>query len=301
MARRKMDERLVRTGDGRTLEVSSLGDPAGETVVFHHGTPGSKYSLALLAPLAASGEFFLVSTSRAGYGASDRKFGRCVADVVADVGAALDALGRERYLSVGWSGGGPHAIASAALDAPRCRGAWSLAGVAPVDVAFDWTEGMGPENVAEFERAQVGGAPHEAAIAEIADSFAGADEGNVIDLFGGLLSEVDQLALAGESTRRDFALAIRYAFARGYGGYFDDDAALMKAWGFAVDEVASPVEVWFGDHDLMVPTSHGRWLGAHLPLARERFFPGEGHVSLLVEHFEDLAEAWRAHLSKVGT
>ncbi|HUY43037.1 MAG TPA: alpha/beta fold hydrolase [Acidimicrobiales bacterium] len=295
-----MDELLIPTSDGRVLEVATLGSPGGATVFFHHGTPGSKYSFSMLAPLAASGEFFLVSSSRAGYGSSDRKRGRDVADVVADTHDVLDALGRDRYLSVGWSGGGPHALACAALGAPRCRAAWSLAGVAPINVGFDWTEGMGPENVAEFERAQIGGEAHEAAIAEIAEVFAEANQENVIRLFGGLLSNVDKAVLGDEPTRRTFARAIRQAFARGDGGYFDDDHAFMNAWGFSVSDVTIPVEIWFGDDDLMVPASHGRWLVANLPGARERYFAREGHVSLIVNHLDELARSWRTHLSMVA-
>ncbi|HVB19517.1 MAG TPA: alpha/beta fold hydrolase [Acidimicrobiales bacterium] len=292
-----MDELLIKTRDERVLEVATVGDPHGATVLFHHGTPGSKCSFSMLAPLAESGEFFLVTTSRAGYGSSDRKRGRDVADVVDDTNAVLDALGRGRYLSVGWSGGGPHALACAALGAPRCLAAWSLAGVAPIDVDFDWAEGMGPENVAEFERARIGGEAHETAIAEIADTLADANEDNVIELFEGLLSNVDKDALADERVRREFARAIGYAFARGDGGYFDDDHAFMNPWGFSVTDAAAPVEIWFGDDDLMVPASHGRWLAANLPGARERFFASEGHVSLIVNHLDELARSWRAHLS----
>lgn len=295
-----MDELTTRTDDGRTLEVATLGDPSGATVVFHHGMPGSAYSFSMLSALATSGEFFLVTTSRAGYGLSERRRGRCVADVVSDTEAALDALGRERYLSVGWSGGGPHALACAALGAPRCAAAWSLAGVAPIDVDFEWTEGMGPENVAEFERARIGGEAHEAAIAEIADAIAHADGDTIIGLFGGLLSGVDKDALASEPARRAFARAIRHGFARGDGGYFDDDHALMRPWGFSVDDVAVPVEIWFGDDDLMVPPSHGRWLVANVPGARERYVAGEGHVSLIAQHLDDLAHSWREQLATVS-
>src|ERR1700692_1943947 len=143
-------EVLIDTPDGRTLEVGTLGDPSGHTVLFHHGTPGAANLVKmLLAPLADDGTLFVVTTSRAGYGKSTRLEGRDVASVVRDARAALDSLGRSDYVAVGWSGGGPHALACAALDRPRCLAAWSLAGVVPTTMDFDWTEGMGPESVEE--------------------------------------------------------------------------------------------------------------------------------------------------------
>jgi pimeloyl-ACP methyl ester carboxylesterase len=56
----------------------------------------------------------VVTTSRPGYGGSDRHAGRAVVDVVADVKAVVAALGTERCVVAGWSGGGPHALACAA-------------------------------------------------------------------------------------------------------------------------------------------------------------------------------------------
>lgn len=292
-----MEYQKIVTSDGRVLEVSTLGDPRGETVVFHHGSPGASSSVAAFASLATSGEFYFVASSRAGYGASDRVPGRDVAAVVGDTCAVLDALGRGRYLSVGWSGGGPHALACAALDAPRCSGAWSLAGVAPVDADFDWTDGMGPENVREFELAKAGGPEYEAAVTQVAAAFAEATPENIIGLFGGLLSEVDQRAMASLDTRTAMAAAARQAFIAGAGGYLDDDHAFMSPWGFSPSAISTPVEVWYGDHDLMVPPTHGAWLAANLPDATARHFSDEGHVSLVSAHLDELAASWRAHLA----
>lgn len=292
-----MEYQRILTSEGRALEVSTLGDPQGGTIVFHHGSPGASSSVAAFSSLASSGEFYFVASSRAGYGASERVAGRDVAAVVRDTDAVLDALGRSRYLSVGWSGGGPHALACAALDAPRCLGAWSLAGVAPVDADFDWTAGMGPENVLEFELAKTGGPEYEAAVMQVAAAFVEATPENIIELFGGLLSEVDQRAMASLEMRTAMATAARRAFASGAGGYLDDDHAFMSPWGFSLSAITTPVEVWYGDHDLMVPPTHGAWLGANLAHATARRFSDEGHVSLVSAHLDELAASWRAHLA----
>jgi pimeloyl-ACP methyl ester carboxylesterase len=49
--------------------------------------------------------------------------------------------------------------------------------------------------------------------------------------------------------------------------------------------------VWFGDQDLMVPRTHGEWLVENLPSASKHFFAGEGHVSMVVNHLDELNAA----------
>jgi pimeloyl-ACP methyl ester carboxylesterase len=282
-------EVLIELPDGRSLEVATLGEPSGHTVLFHHGTPGSANLVRMLAPLVEDEELFLVTTSRAGYGKSTRRKGRDVASVVSDARAALDSLGRDEYVVVGWSGGGPHALACAALDAPRCLAAWSLAGVVPTTVDFDWTDGMGPENVKEFALAKEGGPEYEAEMETVGASFGAATTDDVVELFGGLLSEPDRAVFEPVAAREAFVESLRQAFESGWRGFFDDDQAMMNAWGFDPATITVPVAVWFGDHDLMVPRTHGEWLVKNLPTASKHFFTGDGHVSLVVNHLDELS------------
>jgi pimeloyl-ACP methyl ester carboxylesterase len=285
------NEFLIDTPDGRVLQVATLGEPSGHTVFWHHGTPGSASQVMMFAPLVEVGNLFLVTISRAGYGPSSRLEGRDVAAVVGDADAALDAVGRGDYVVVGWSGGGPHALACAALDAPRCRAAWSIAGVVPTNLDFDWTEGMGPENVEEFALAKAGGPEYEARIATYGDAFKTVTGDVVVELFGGLFSEVDAAAMEVEARREQFAASLRQGFEFGWHGFYDDDQAVMKEWGFDPTTISIPVAVWYGDHDLMVPQTHGEWLVQNLPTASQHYHAGEGHVSLFTNHFDELAAA----------
>ena len=286
----EFEEQLIDSPDGRVIEVATLGSPAASTVFFHHGTPGSSSMIRFLSPLTAGGALQLVTMSRPGYGRSSRREGRDVAAVVEDVRTVLDALGRDSYVAAGWSGGGPHALACAALDAPRCAGAWSLAGVTPFDADIDWTEGMGPENLEEYALAQEGGPRYEAYIAEQVAQLAEATADNVIEIFGGLLPDVDKAALADDGARGLFADAIGRGFANGGRGFLDDNRALQADWGFDPREIDVPVSIWYGDADLMVPPSHGAWLGTALPTATSHFLPGEGHISLLTNRGSELRD-----------
>ena len=293
-----VEQHHVSTPDGRTLEVSTVGRSKGDTIFFHHGTPGSVALISFFAEMAERADIFVVAMSRPGYGNSSRLEGRTVASVVNDVTAVLDSLGRDSYLSVGWSGGGPHALACAALDTPRCRAAWSLAGVAPMDADFDWTEGMGPENLEEFALATEGGVRYEEFMARAAEEFSGATPDNIVELFGTLLPPVDKAALAEVDARLILANSARHAFTNGWYGFYDDDRAFFAPWGFDPTAIEVPVAVWYGDQDLMVPPSHGAWLASNLATALPTHFAHEGHLSLVTNHLDDLVAAFKSVASR---
>src|SRR5581483_3132479 len=137
-------DRSVRTSDGRTLTVREAGDPAGVPVLLHNGTPGSGLLYEPHVRDAEEKGIRLFSYDRPGYGASSRKRGRSVADCAPDVEAVCDSLGVGRFCVCGISGGGPHALATAALLPDRVAAAASLASVAPFDAeGLDFLAGMG--------------------------------------------------------------------------------------------------------------------------------------------------------------
>jgi pimeloyl-ACP methyl ester carboxylesterase len=282
------EERMIESPDGRAIQIGTVGDRANPAVFFHHGTPGSASLVRTIEEIATKGDLFLVSMSRAGYGASSRQPGRDVAAAVPDTRAVLDALELDAYAVLGWSGGGPHALACAALDAPRCIAAWSLAGVAPFTADFDWTDGMGPENVEEMELALKGGPEYEAHMEMIGTALGDANADNVIELFGGLLSDPDKATLAPLEARELFAASLRQGFENGWRGFFDDDRAMMSDWGFEPGAITIPVSVWFGDNDLMVPPAHAAWLLRTIKSSSGHHYPKEGHLSIFANHIDEL-------------
>src|SRR5437660_2335451 len=145
--------RQVRRSDGAALEVLS-DESDNEPLVFHWGTPCAAVWFDPLVSAASRAGLRLVTYSRPGYAGSTSRPGRTVADAAADVAAILDALGAGTFVTLGWSGGGPHALACAALLPDRCVAAASVAGVAPFTApGLDWTAGMSPDNIAEFRAA----------------------------------------------------------------------------------------------------------------------------------------------------
>ncbi|TCN41678.1 pimeloyl-ACP methyl ester carboxylesterase [Kribbella orskensis] len=257
------------------------GPSGGRPLVMHHGTPGVAMVLEPVAEAAARYGMRFVTHSRPGYRDSSPQRGRRVAEVAGDVGALLDAVGADDFVTLGWSGGGPHALACAALLPERCRGAAIVAGVAPYDAeGLDWLAGMGAENVAEFGAAATGVEALGEFLAEAGSELRDVQADDIITAFGDLLSAVDQQTLR-DGLAGYLAASCRAAVSRGYDGWRDDDLAFLTDWGIDLARIRVPVSIWQGDQDRMVPRNHGRWLGEHVAGATTHLVPGEGHLSLM--------------------
>jgi pimeloyl-ACP methyl ester carboxylesterase len=270
----------VRTGDGRDLDVLRHGPADAFPLVFHFGTPNAPDEFPWLFDAVDARGWQVVTYARPGYADSSRHEGRSVADAAADVTAILDDFGLGRFVTLGWSGGGPHALACAALLADRCDAAASLAGVAPYDAAgLDFLAGMGQENIDEFGAAVRSRAELEALLDEWVPAFSQVTGERINESLGGLVDEVDRAALTGDFADVMAGL-IRRALSTGGAGWLDDDLAFVKPWGFDLGAIAVPVSIWQGAHDRMVPFAHGEWLAAAIPGARAHLYDDEGHVSL---------------------
>ncbi len=281
-----MGARAVQVADGRVVDVWVEGDTAGDVVVWHHGTPSSGLPYLPFVEEARRRGLRLVTYSRPGYGDSSRHEGRSVGDCAADVARVLDSLGVDRFFTGGGSGGGPHALACAAMVPERVLAAVSVAGVTPYGApGTDFLAGMGRENVEEFGAALEGPEALKGWMEEHAAELgeAGSPD-DLIAAMGDLVSEVDRASLTGAFGAflvEDEHIALR----NGYWGWFDDDLAFTRDWGFDPTTIAVPVAVWQGRQDRFVPFAHGEWLGEHVPRARVHLYEEHGHLSLAIASF----------------
>ncbi|MHA3702289.1 alpha/beta fold hydrolase [Jatrophihabitans sp. YIM 134969] len=288
-----IEHRTHTLPDGRNVDLALAGDPTAPAVVFHHGTPQAHEEYPPLVEAVTSRGLRWIARSRPGYGGSTRRPGRTVRDDADDVAAVLDALGVERFLSMGWSGGGPHALASGAVLAPRCAGVVSIAGVAPyvgaAESGLDFLEGTGPENHEEFGAALESEQALRTYLEPQAAELVGVTGAQVGEALGGLVDAPDLAVLTGGYAEH-VAASFRESVSSGVDGWADDDLAFTTPWGFELTDVTVPVAVWQGSEDRMVPYAHGQWLAEHLPDARVHLLPGEGHLSVGIGRFDEMVE-----------
>jgi pimeloyl-ACP methyl ester carboxylesterase len=267
--------------DGRTLHGYDTGGD-GVPVMWNHGTPNVGAPPRPLLGLADELGLRWVSFDRPGYGGSTAHPGRSVASSAADAATLADTLHLDRFASVGHSGGGPHAIAAAALQPARVIAVVALAGLAPRDAAgLDWFAGMGPTSTASLRAAEngLGGKRlHERENADAPIDFIAHDWVALAGPWGWL----GEVAAAG--------------IASGTDALIDDDIAFVTPWGIDLAEVMAPVLLMHGTDDHVVPASHSSWLASHLGSAELWLVEGESHVSALAdaERGADAALRWLA-------
>jgi pimeloyl-ACP methyl ester carboxylesterase len=230
-----------------------------------------------------------VGLTRPGYGGSTRQPGRRVVDVVADTEAVLESIGAAECFVGGHSGGGPHALACAAR-LPQAKATLVIAGVGPVDALdLDFLAGMGQDNVEEFGAAFDGEATLRPYLDAQRPALLATDAAGIVASLSTLLPAVDTAVLTaeyGEDVAASFGDAMRVSV----DGWLDDDLAFVQDWGFGLDEITSPVTLWQGEEDLMVPFAHGQWLAAHVPGVTPHLLAGEGHLSIAVGAFEKMLD-----------
>ena len=258
---------VTEAADGRTLAFAEWGDPGGYPVFALHGTPGCRLDRHPDAELVRSTGARVISYDRPGYGGSARHRGRAVADASGDVAAIADHLGIGRFSVYGASGGGPHALAVAALLGDRVIRAACIVGVAPFDaLGEEFFTGMDPENVREWGWALQGEE-------RLATELPGADRrlreqviADPASVLGGFdLPEADREVLG----RADLAAVMREAAIEqtrnGIWGWADDALAFVSSWGFDPAAIAVPTLVWYGTRDVLTPPRHGEWIARTVP------------------------------------
>jgi len=260
-------ERNVRLGDGRTLRAYDSGgaDAAdGLAVVWHHGSPQTGAPLEPLLSVAAARGIRLLSYGRPSYGGSSPFPGRDVAAAAADVAQLADALGVVRFAVMGASGGGPHALACAALLSDRVTGVVCLAGIAPFTEDFDWFAGMASDKGLRAAAAGRDARAQYAASDEFdPDSFTAADWAALSGVWSSLGVDAGRANDAGPD------------------GLIDDDVAVVASWGFDLSTVVAPVLLVQGGQDRVVPPAHADWLHRNLPRSELWLRPDDGHISIL--------------------
>jgi pimeloyl-ACP methyl ester carboxylesterase len=138
---------------------------------------------------------------------------------------------------------------------------------------------MGEENIVEFSAALDGEDRLRPHLLDEREQLKAATAADIVASLETLLPDVDRAVLTGEFGE-DLAANFHEAMRTGVEGWFEDDMAFTRPWGFELAEISVPTMIWQGSADLMVPFAHGQWLAAQLPGASVHLEQGEGHLSV---------------------
>ncbi|HTJ72003.1 MAG TPA: alpha/beta hydrolase [Actinospica sp.] len=272
-------DRIVLAPDGRNLTVRELGDRSGAPVFFMHGTPGSRTGpyprLTLLHHLGVR----MIAYDRPGYGGSDRLPLRSVSHAASDVKTIADALGIKHFSVMGRSGGGPHALACAAMMPDRVDRVAVLVGLAPRNAeGLDWYAGMTESNRREYTIAESGVRPL-AQVIETAAEEIRRDPAKLLRNLGPELPLQDWRVVADNVIRAGLRDNYEAAVSRSGAGWVDDARSFTQDWGFDPADILVPTLLWHGAKDVFSPLSHTRWLARTIPGAIEQIVEDAAHFT----------------------
>jgi pimeloyl-ACP methyl ester carboxylesterase len=284
------------TPDGRTLCAEVAGRRGGPAILIHQGMPNARLLFEPWIEDAERRGAFLVCYERPGYGDSTPHPGYRVADGAADTATVADALGLERFVVWGISGGGPHALACAALLPDRVAAAATIGSPAPFDAdGLDYFAGMGQENADDIKlELSDPAAARRKAEADREEMLAMSDEDPGLGSET-LVSNTDAAVLAGPFGRH-FHRCVQSGLAPGSGGWWDDGQATITPWGFDVAQIRVPFKVWHGAQDQFVPFGHGKWLAERIPGAESSLRQEDGHLNVVAERIGEVHDWLLARL-----
>jgi len=278
-----MEAQFVETADGRALAWSEVGAASGSPVVWCHGGLSGRTDAAFAAVGARGAGVRLITIDRPGIGESTRRKGRSAADWASDVRVVADSLGLDRFGVVGWSGGGPHALACAASLAGRVSATATIGGMEPVRTRADRKAlGLrGDRMLIPISRH----APWLARTVLAASTRLSPERQKAVLLRA--LSDADRRVLEPLAPE-DAVGATVAAAAHGVAGLVDDYRAFGSPdWGFELSDIPGPVRCWQGADDAAVPPAIGRRLAGAIPHGKLELVPDAGHF-LVIEHGQDV-------------
>lgn len=266
---------------GRQLGYAEYGVPAGNPVLFFHGSPGSRHIHADMVDILERHRIRLIAVERPGYGLSGPQTGRTMLNWADDISALADALGLQRFSIIGFSGGSPYALACAFKLPDRVTKIALAGALAPLD-ASGVIEGMSPavsglyalaqSNPDELRNTFAAIAPSPAALVDAMSASAGDWDKNVIN-----------------ARRQEFETEYAQTLRSGIEGVASDFVLMSGNWGFPLNGINTETHLWSGTGDQNTPPAMTTYLSSQLSNSRTFMLPDEGHFALY-RHWKEILE-----------
>jgi len=280
--------RSLTLPDGRVLTWTECGDPTGRPLLYCHGFPSCGRE-ALFADAAARAlGIRVLAPDRPGYAAAASQPGRRITDWPLEALAILDALAVTRAPVLGVSGGAPYALACAAHAPGRFGPVATAGGLGPLTTNAD-AHGMSALSRLSIRLARRG-SPLLAGLFHLLAAVIRRQPRLMFALLAGSAPPRDRDVFRDRELRGTWQAALQAAVCNGAAGAIGELRLYTRPWGFDLDRVTVPVDVWHGGLDTVVPPAHGQRLAAALPNATYRGCPDDGHFSLPIRWIDGILE-----------
>ena len=282
--------------DGRTLGYAEYGSADGKPVFYFHGYVGARLEAGPWADAATEAGVRLIAPDRPGFGLSTFQPGRRFLDWPADVVELADHLALKRFAVLGISGGGPYALACTARISERLTTCGIVCGMAPLEMG---TDGMRANNRLIFFLARklpwllkpllwltLGKASQDEARFKM-----------LLEKSTKALPEPDKFVIQNADLMTHLIASTKAGFSQGAEAAALEGKLYANAWDFRLEDITlNPIYLWHGEKDVNVPVGMAHGVASKLAHCRATFYPEESHISLPVNHAEEILRAIAASI-----
>lgn len=273
---------MIKLSSGRTLSFEQYGDPTGIPVICFHGTPGSRNALQLTSEAAKANKLRVIAVDRPGYGLSDPMPKPSFILYVKDIAELADTLSVDKFISWGTSGGGPFALACAAVLPERVISVGIVSGIGQL-IDKNSIREMIAANRMIFSISRI--SPLAASIL-------------ISRMIKVSLPSMRKHVLNGTSPSKNidpqtFAIVLadqEEAIRKGGKGIRFDMTILWKKWDFELADISAPVHIWHGEKDNLAPPELARHVAAKVPNANLVMYSDEDHIGPLTTHIDEIMQ-----------
>ncbi len=280
--------RQAQLQDGRRLGFVEYGDPEGKPVILFHDLLGNRNLRHPDDSILVRLGIRLIGVDRPGYGISTRKPSRSLMDVVDDVMLLSKALQLENFAVLGYSAGGPYALACA-YRFPQIVQSCAVVGSLP---PLDHPQGFRALH-AFYGRLFQLASGNEPLFRLLLRGFFWFDAQRSSDHYlrelAGFLSPVDQEIMRNIdlfNSRREMWESIQRA---GSDHLADEIVTLTKPWGYHLQSIRVPVDIWWGEADVFCAPIVGKRMADLIPKSRLQLEPQAGHL-MLFSHWQEILQ-----------
>jgi pimeloyl-ACP methyl ester carboxylesterase len=278
IARPKLEGNIA-VGEGRQISFAEFGAPQGRAMFWLHGTPGARRQIPTEARVyAEEHDIRLIGVDRPGIGASTPYRYESIASFADDLETIADTLGIDKMAVVGLSGGGPYSLGCAARLPDRVAVVGVLGGVAPTQGPDAISGGAMTLGLRIAPLLKFGGNPLRIGASMLIQSIRPVAS-PALYAYALLSPEADRHLLTRPEFKAMFLDDLLNGSRKQLAAPFNDVMLFAKDWGFRLDDVKVPVRWWHGDHDHIIPFSHGEHVVSRLPYAELFHLPEESHLA----------------------
>lgn len=251
---RTLTLRADDTAPARTLGYQlygavDTGSPASHAILFFHGTPGTRFFITdTQVELARAHNVLIVVPERAGFGQSTAAPRRTLKHAAREAARLMDALQVSFVHALGYSAGGPYALAFAHDWPERCLSLSVVSSLSPNVRGV--TRGMAP--MSRLGYALAARAPR-LLHALVCASVPAQQRAVYAPTHDGFTDSENAFFASREDIRRSFLQSTLELYARpcGVDAEVEDYVLMAKDWGFRLQDIGGqfPIAVYGGTHD----------------------------------------------------